>query len=387
MAIEGPLKELGLHDVFQLLDLSRKTGVMRITSHLRNNEGTVAFDGGAIVYAEIRSNPHRIGVVLVRSGKVTEAELERACAIQEREVEGGRRRLGQILIEMGVIAQRELERQVGMHVAEVVFELLSWQEGFFSFTEGPLAGVPADAMVRIRTETLLMEGARRIDEWSRIESHIPHLGVIPVLAPIDAEGELTHLDLLPAEWEVLAQVDGARDVRQVAQSLGRSEFEVARTLFGLVSTGVLALHDPAAQRKPRASITDDAGALLATAELRLEAGDVAAAKAAALAAASLRPDEARVHLVLGRAHLRDGYWSEAVEECRKAVRLDPEIADPYRWFGLALAATGRFHEAREQWDRWERLVDGEAEPDARQQIASAKLAAATLEQLLGGARG
>src|SRR5262245_38290928 len=61
MAIEGPLKELGLHDVFQLLDLSRKTGVMRVTSHLRNNEGTVAFDGGAIVFAEIRSNPLRIG--------------------------------------------------------------------------------------------------------------------------------------------------------------------------------------------------------------------------------------------------------------------------------------------------------------------------------------
>ena len=50
-------------------------------------------------------------------------------------------------------------------------------------TEGPLTGVPADAMVRIRTETVLMEGARRIDEWSRIETHIPHLGVIPVLAP------------------------------------------------------------------------------------------------------------------------------------------------------------------------------------------------------------
>lgn len=385
MAIEGPLKELGLHDVFQLLDLSRKTGVMRITSHLRNNEGTVAFDGGAIMYAEIRSNPHRIGDVLVRAGKVTESDLERARAIQERET--GRRRLGQILVEMGVIPERELQRQVESHVAEVVFELLSWQEGFFSFTEGPLVGVPADAMVRIRTESLLMEGARRIDEWSRIESHIPHLGVIPVLAPIGTEAEAPQLDLLPAEWEVLAHVDGARDVRQMAQSLGQSEFEVARTLFGLISTGVLALHDPAVQRRPRTSMADDAGALLATAEMRLEAGDVAAAKAAALAAASLRPDEPRVHLVLGRAHLRDGHWSEAVEECRKAVRLDPEVADAYRWFGLALAATGRFREAREQWERWERLADGEANPEARQQIASAKTAAATLEQLLGGVRG
>ena len=32
MAIEGPLRELGIHDVFQLLDLSRKTGMLRVTS-------------------------------------------------------------------------------------------------------------------------------------------------------------------------------------------------------------------------------------------------------------------------------------------------------------------------------------------------------------------
>src|SRR3990172_4092264 len=197
MAIEGPLRELGLHDVFQLLDLSRKTGVMRITSHLRNNEGTVAFDGGAIVYAEIKSNPHRIGDMLVRAGKVTAGDLEQARSIQEREA--GHRRLGQILVSIGALSERELQRQVERHVAEVVFELLSWQEGFFSFAEGALAGVPADAMVKIRTESLLMEGARRIDEWSRIESHVPHLGVIPGLAGVQ-DGAGAQLDLLPAEW-------------------------------------------------------------------------------------------------------------------------------------------------------------------------------------------
>src|SRR2546426_6693266 len=40
--------------------------------------------------------------------------------------------------------------------------------------------------------SVLMEGARRIDEWSRIEGRIPHLGVVPMLAPPSAgnEGEL-----------------------------------------------------------------------------------------------------------------------------------------------------------------------------------------------------
>jgi tetratricopeptide (TPR) repeat protein len=385
MAIEGPLRELGLHDVFQLLDLSRKTGVMKVTSHLRNNEGLVAFDGGAIVYAEIRSNPFRLGDLLQRAGKVTEADLERARAAQEKE--HGSRRLGQILVAMGALSQRELVRQVEFQVTEVVFELLSWQEGFFSFTEGPLSGVPADLLVRIRTESVLMEGARRIDEWSRIESVVPHVGVVPVLTPGDGAGEPAMMDLLPGEWEALALVDGERSVREIAKELARSEFEVARMVFGLVTTGVLLLVDPGVERRPRPSAVGDVGALVAAAELRLEHGDTAAAREAAQAAASVSPGEARVHLVLARAALKDGKTAEAVEEARRAVRLDPLSRDAHRWYGLALSAAGRFAEAEEQFVQWDRLADPSVGAADREAVAAARAAAHTLAQLLGGARG
>lgn len=385
MAIEGPLKELGLHDVFQLLDLSRKTGVLRITSHLRNNEGTVWFKTGAIVFASIRSNPHRIGERLLKVNKITPAELERARAIQQRE--GSRRRLGQLFVEMGALTQRELHREVERHIEEAVFELLSWREGFFSFAEGGIEGAPSDALVEVPTEKVLMEGARRIDEWSRIEAQVPHLGMIPVLAPLEAAGPSGHLDLLPAEWEVLAEVDGARDVRQISAALRAPEFEVARTVFGLATTGVVVLHDPTASRRARSSVGDDAEALVAAAEVRLESGDVEAAREAAETALALRPEEARVHLVLGRAQLAAGMHADAVEACRRAIRLAPGLAEAYRWCGFALAATGRFRDARESWEQWEKLADGHADEDARRQVADARAAAAALERLLGGPRG
>ena len=85
MPIEGPLRELGIHDVFQLLDLSRKTGVLRVTSDLRHNAGTVYFEAGTIVFAEIRSNPHPLGALLLRTGKVSEADLEHARDMQTRQ--------------------------------------------------------------------------------------------------------------------------------------------------------------------------------------------------------------------------------------------------------------------------------------------------------------
>ena len=82
MAIEGPLKELGVHDVFQLLDLSRKTGRLSVNSKLRHNNGCVYFENGVVVYAEIESNPHLLGGLLMRSGKISEADLDRAREMQ-----------------------------------------------------------------------------------------------------------------------------------------------------------------------------------------------------------------------------------------------------------------------------------------------------------------
>src|SRR2546427_12600917 len=123
MAIEGPLRELGIHDVFQLLDLSRKTGVLRVTSELRHNAGTISFEGGAIIFAEIRSNPHPLGALLLRTGKISEADLERARDMQQRQGDG--RRLGEILVSLGALTPRELERPLRLQVEQAVFSVTS----------------------------------------------------------------------------------------------------------------------------------------------------------------------------------------------------------------------------------------------------------------------
>src|SRR6266511_3628269 len=248
MAIEGPLRELGIHDVFQLLDLSRKTGALRVTSEVRHNQGTIYFDAGIVMFAEIRSNPHPLGGLLLRTGKITEADLERARDMQQRQ--GDKRRVGEILVALGAITQREVERQVRFQIEEVVFEVMSWNEGYFSFSEGTVADVPTEIAVRIPVEALLMEGARRIDEWSRIETRIAHVGVVPTLAPPPESGG-GELDLLPPEWEVLALIDGRRDVRALATELARSDFDVAKTLFGLESAGVIVLLDPGSGHRDR----------------------------------------------------------------------------------------------------------------------------------------
>ena len=189
MPIEGPLRELGIHDVFQLLDLSRKTGMLRVTSELRDDEGVVYFDRGRVVQAGIRSKPSAIDIV--------------------------------------GLSEREIERKLRHQIESTVFELMSWREGFFSFEERALTDIPTGSRIEVATESLLMEGARRIDEWSRIADKVPNLAVVPILAPVSPEHE-TQLDLLPHEWEVLTMIDGQRDLRAISAALGRGEFEIAK---------------------------------------------------------------------------------------------------------------------------------------------------------------
>ncbi|HET7583419.1 MAG TPA: DUF4388 domain-containing protein [Gemmatimonadaceae bacterium] len=375
MAIEGPLRELGIHDVFQLLDLSRKTGTLTVTSALRDNQGTVYFDGGAVVYASIRSNPHPLGQLLVRSGRIAEGDLLRARQQQER---GDARKLGELLVEMRAITRRELERQVRFQVEEVVFELTSWSEGYFSFEEGELGDVPAEATIRISTESLLMEGARRIDEWSRIESRVRHLGMVPVLAPV-SDDHPTLLDLLPDEWAVLTEIDGSKDIRAIASNLARSEFEVARTVYGLLSTGVVELYEPDGVGQARGSVADDAEPHLQQAQRALRAGDTDGAMAAARQAIVADPQSADARLALARALARAGRHADAIEELHRALQLDTLNADVHLELGYAAAARGHFDEAVNSWDRYLRMMP--AAPDA-QRVRAAAAAAGQLRALL-----
>ena len=237
MAIEGPLRELGIHDVFQLLDLSRKTGVLRVSSDVRQDEGIVAFDNGRVVQAAIRSKALPTELALLQAGRISEADLDRARARQQN----GRanRELIELLIDLGAITLKEVERQLRMQIENVVFELMSWREGSFRFEERPAVQQATKTRISVSTESLLMEGARRIDEWSRIEDVIPSLDVVPELAPVEADRGGTMLDLLPHEWQALTMIDGDRDLRGIAASLGRDEFEIAKIAYGLATTGVI----------------------------------------------------------------------------------------------------------------------------------------------------
>ena len=358
MAIEGPLRELGIHDVFQLLDLSRKTGALRVSSTVRDNEGTVWFDKGRVIHAAIRSNPHPLGGLLLKAGKISEADLARARDLQSSRSPDAR--IGELLVEIGAITPREVERQVRHQIEAVVFELMSWKEGFFSFEED-VAGAPAEANVRIPTDALMMEGARRIDEWTKIAEKVPSLSAIPVLAPLNADHS-AQLDLQPGEWEVLAMIDGARDLRAIASSLGKSDFDVAKVAFGLVTTGIIELRLPD-RTSGAMSAVGDPGPLIERAREALATGRLEEALDTAHQAvlADGRSGEARV--LYARALARAGRRGEAVDELHRALQLDPLNPAIHVELGYAAARRGQFGDAVASWQQYLTLQPAGGEAD------------------------
>ena len=352
MAIEGPLRELGIHDVFQLLDLSRKTGMLRVVSELRDDEGVVQFESGRVVHASIRSNPAPLEELLVQSGRVTADDLARACAAHD--AQGGETTVTELLVASGALSQRELERQVRLQLESVVFELMSWRDGFFSFEERPAGSVGTLGPIRVSTESLLMEGARRIDEWSRIADTIPSLAVVAALAPVEDEAP-SQLDLLPHEWEVLTMIDGTRDLRQIAQSLGRAEFDIAKIAYGLVTTGVIEVRPP--DRAGAAPARDgELEAQVQQARATLASGRPEEALALARGVLATHAESTDARLVAARALARLGRNAEALVELRRTVQLDPLTPDVHRELGAAAARVGDFPAARASWEHYLRLA-------------------------------
>jgi hypothetical protein len=327
--------------VFQLLDLGRKSGVLRVTSELRQSAGTICFDRGGVVSAVVGTDPHPIGSRLVRAGKITGESLDRARGMQ---TSGDGRRLGDILVALGAISRRELDRQLKAQIEEAVFALLGWTEGYFRFEEGSTCQAAVEAPVRFPTEALLMEAARRFDEWSRIGSKVSHLGLVPRLpGPDQPAGE--PLDLVPFEWEVLAAVDGERDLHALADVLGRSEFEVARTVYGLTNAGVVVLDDPA---RPGGE-----------------------------------PEPARdlaAFLVPAREAMAQGEFDIAAGALEELLRHDPLMPEARRLLGVCQAALGWFSEALESWAAWNRL--GPRTPGEEVEQASVERMRGAVETLM-----
>lgn len=169
MSLVGNLEDLGLGEILQIVSLSRKTGVLSLSS--RDREGSIVFRQGQVVRAASSTYQQSLGEVLIQKGAIDLSVLRRALAFQQEN--GFKERLGVILVKNFGISQEIIEDVVREQIENVVFSLFAWVEGTFKFeVQNSIETVDGTRMDPLQfmldqglnPQFLAMEGTRILDE-------------------------------------------------------------------------------------------------------------------------------------------------------------------------------------------------------------------------------
>ena len=172
MSFQGSIQELPVPDIIQLVSVSGKTGMFTL---VRGAER---------------------GFIYLKSGQMIHAKV------------------GELTGE------------------EAVYALAIWSTGEFQFTQGE---EPDNVTIDKPNTSLLMESARRLDEWKVLSRKIPGLDYVPVLQPRNLAEPVT---LSPPEWNLVIHIDGKRSLEDLARAMGSSSFDTAKVLYGLITAGL-----------------------------------------------------------------------------------------------------------------------------------------------------
>lgn len=361
MAFRGSLREASLPDVLQLLSMGKKSGCLSVTH--RHAFGNIYFDRRRISFASIVNRRDRLGDLLVKNGLITPGELDAAIAVQAQAPE---RRIGEILISQRVLAREELHQYIKHQIEEAVYYLFTWTQGTFSF-ETDIRPDAQDILVSINPESLLLEGARRVDEWSLIEKKIASFDLI---FAIDRDHIAESKVALTSEQESLVPLlDGQRDVAALIDESGLGEFEVGKALYGLITAGFL--HRVGRTRAPEptsneARITEHRNLGVAF----YKTGMLDEAVREFRRVTELQPGDEHGEFYLGLLALRQGRLDDAVRTLRAASARPSARGATYLNLAYALERSGRLDEARLTLARAEQLLP--SEPAVR--LATAVLA-------------
>ena len=244
MALEGTLKDFSLADIFQLIGIQKKTGMLV----LREGEDMVrvSFQNGTIVGSEKESEQmeSRLGHVLVKRGVISQEQLNRALEIQSESLQ----RLGQVVVENGFIGASDLKEALRNQVLQIVYSLFRWKNGHYHFSPQDAVDFDRDNFEPISTESILMEGLRMLDEWPLIERVINDPYVVfkrtdkakkvkdsfsssfdePIMG-----NDLDAVSLPHDQVYVLQLIDGVSSAKEIGDKSKLIEFETYRSLYDL----------------------------------------------------------------------------------------------------------------------------------------------------------
>jgi CheY-like chemotaxis protein len=229
--LAGDISVISIAEILQLLHLQRQSGGLVIAN--KKSEITLFVREGNIDLASSRGvrDEFLFGRYLLESGVIRREDLDRVLLQRA----GTTRLLGEMLTEAGLVGEEDITRALERQTSELVYEVVRWKTGRFSFTVGPPTMEASTAKLGLSTSALVMEGFRRVDEWRLIEGTFDFEEVLyrdqGAIDRIGDESKLTS-----REQGVLSAIDGDRTVREVVDFMRGSSFEVCKIIYQFLNS-------------------------------------------------------------------------------------------------------------------------------------------------------
>jgi hypothetical protein len=243
--MQGSLSEFRLSEILQLVAVQQKTGLLRL---VRGSQVvTFYFDHGTLVATRDRRHTSH-DPLLDYLGRTGWLQPEMVSLLRAR-LESAREDLLDMLVEERFLGEDEVEIVLADLAQELVHQAFAWRDGTYQFVGGDEALAGLRRRLQFKIDSLLMEAARRADEWPRLQEKLPGGDVIVDLAhPPSA-------DLGDRAYGVLSQITGATRLGDLVRRARVPEFETYEIVSQGVDAGLVrVLERPAPVPEPRAAL-------------------------------------------------------------------------------------------------------------------------------------
>ncbi|MBN1315859.1 MAG: DUF4388 domain-containing protein [Anaerolineales bacterium] len=243
MALKGNLRDFSTTQLFNLINLARKTGTLTID--VTDHSSRIAFREGKLIFASMDGTSSSLLSILQQAGKLS---IEQSRTIHNNKEQTSDKELGLMLINAGLVSQNDIIQSVRQYILDVVFRLFTWAEGMFRFEPNELP--PPDIItVPINLESVIMEGSRRLKEWERLQDELPDLDM--ALKFTDRpDARLRNINLTVEEWRVVSFINPRNTIRQISKANNMSDFQIRRIVYGMLQAGLVELIQPKGIIKP-----------------------------------------------------------------------------------------------------------------------------------------
>jgi hypothetical protein len=236
--MQGTLQDFRIAEILQLVAGQQKTGLLRVESH--GKVLTFYFDRGTLVSCRDRRNTIRdpLADYVLQYGIVDKQRGEQlAHECEQRKFDFAARLLGEHLIDPETLGQ-----VLDDLAQELVYRTFDWRDGTYRFILGEEFLQGLQHRISHTVESLLMEAARRADEWPRLRLRIPGSQVLLELV------ESVPADIDPQSAAVLERLSTPRRVGDLVATSRIPEYEVYEILSSAVEAGIVRILEVPAAR-------------------------------------------------------------------------------------------------------------------------------------------